>query len=196
MAVLSKIRDRSLFLILVIGLALFAFVLDPSTLTDFFNSSKINEIGEVNGETISRQEFIQELDSYRQQNGGRVSDIQAAKVVWDNMLRKKIYQKQLIEAGITIGEEDVWNEIISAPFVQNNPQYQNELGQFDENKFKTFLADTKENNQPLWIQWSNYMTQVRDNAETNTYNNLVSAGLGASLKESEFEYLIDNTKMF
>ena len=94
MAVLSKIRDRSLFLILVIGLALFAFVLDPSTLTDFFNSSKINEIGEVNGETISRQEFIQELDSYRQQNGGRVSDIQAAKVVWDNMLRKKIYQKQ------------------------------------------------------------------------------------------------------
>lgn len=195
MAILSKIRDRSLFLILVIGLALFAFVLDPSTLTDFFNSSKINEIGEVNGETISRQEFIQELDSYRQQNGGRVSDIQAAKVVWDNMLRKKIYQKQLIEAGITIGEEDVWNEIISAPFVQNNPQYQNELGQFDENKFKTFLADTKENNQPLWIQWSNYMTQVRDNAETNTYNNLVSAGLGASLKESEFEYLIDNTKI-
>ena len=39
------------------------------------------------------------------------------------------------------------------------------------------------------------MTQVRDNSETNTYNNLVSAGLGASLKESEFEYLIDNTKI-
>ena len=195
MAVLSKIRDRSLFLILVIGLALFAFVLDPSTLTDFFNSSKINEVGEVNGETISRQEFIKELDSYRQQTGGRVSDIQAAKIVWDNMLRKKIYQKQLTEAGITIGEEDVWNEIISAPFVQNNPQYQNELGQFDENKFKTFLADTKENNQPLWSQWSNYMTQVRDNTETNTYNNLVTAGLGASLKESEFQYLIDNTKI-
>ncbi|MAD96874.1 MAG: peptidylprolyl isomerase [Flavobacteriaceae bacterium] len=195
MAVLSKIRDRSLFLILVIGLALFAFVLDPSTLTDFFNSSKINEVGEVNGETISRQEFVNELDQYRQQTGGRTSDIQAARIVWDNMLRKKIYDKQLVDAGITIGEEDVWNEIISAPFVQNNPQYQNEVGQFDEDKFKKFLADTKENNEVLWGQWSNYMNQVRDNAGTNTYNNLVTAGLGASLKESEFQYLIDNTKL-
>lgn len=195
MAVLSKIRDRSLFLIIVIGLALFAFVLDPSTLTDFFNSTKVNQVGEVNGETISRQEFIEELDAYRQQTGGRVSDIQAARIVWDNMLRQKIYKKQLNDAGITIGEEDVWNEIISAPFVQNNPQYQNELGQFDEAKFKKFLADTKENNEALWRQWSNYMNQVRDNAETNTYNNLVTAGLGASLKESEFEYAIDNTKL-
>ena len=49
MAILSKIRDRSIALIAVIGLALFAFVLDPSTLTDFFDSSKINEVGEVDG---------------------------------------------------------------------------------------------------------------------------------------------------
>ena len=57
MAILSKIRDRSIALIAVIGLALFAFVLDPSTLSDFFDSSKINEVGEVDGETISRQEY-------------------------------------------------------------------------------------------------------------------------------------------
>ena len=31
----------SMFLIIIIGLALFAFVLDPSTLGDFFNSSNI-----------------------------------------------------------------------------------------------------------------------------------------------------------
>ena len=55
MAILSKIRDRSIALIAVIGLALFAFVLDPSTLTYFFDSSKINEVGEVDGESISRQ---------------------------------------------------------------------------------------------------------------------------------------------
>ena len=43
MAILSKIRERSMFLIIIIGLALFAFVLDPSTLGDFFNSNKVNE---------------------------------------------------------------------------------------------------------------------------------------------------------
>lgn len=195
MAVLSKIRERSMFLIIIIGLALFAFVLDPSTLGDFFNSSKVNEVGEVDGEAISRQEFANELETYKQQSGGRVSEMQAAKTVWDNIVRKKIYKNQLDQAGITIGEADVWSEIVNAPFVQNNPQYQNEVGMFDENKFKQFLADTKENNAQLWSQWSSYMNQLRDNAQTTTFNNLVTAGLGASLKEGEMQYLIDNTKL-
>ena len=57
-----------------------------------------------------------------------------------------------------------------------------------KDKFKQFLADTKENNDQLWSQWSNYMNQIRDNSERDTYNNLVTAGLGASLKEGEFQY--------
>ena len=195
MAVLSKIRERSMFLIIIIGLALFAFVLDPSTLGDFFNSSKVNEVGEVNGESISRQEFANELESYKQQTGGRVSEMQAAKTVWDNIVRKKLYAKQLGEAGITIGEADVWNEILKASFVQNNPQYQNELGMFDESKFKQFLANEKENQTELWAQWSNYMSRIKDNIEKTTYDNLVNSGLSASLKEGEFQYFTDNTKM-
>lgn len=195
MAVLAKIRERSMFLIIIIGLALFAFVLDPSTLGDFFNSSKVNEIGEINGETISRQAFASELEAYKQQAGNRISEMQASKNVWDNIVRKKIYQNQLSEAGITVGESDVWREIINAGSVQNNPQFQNEIGTFDESKFKQFLADTKENNSQMWAAWSNYMNKIRENAEKNTYNNLVTAGLGASLKEGEFQYFSDNTKL-
>ncbi|TXD51614.1 MULTISPECIES: peptidylprolyl isomerase [unclassified Polaribacter] len=195
MAVLSKIRERSMFLIIIIGLALFAFVLDPSTLGDFFNSSKVNEIGEIDGEVISRQEFANELENYKQQTSGRVSEMQAAKTVWDNIVRKKIYKNQLEEAGVTIGEVDVWNEVVNASFVQSNPQYQNEAGLFDESKLKQFLATEKENKTELWSQWSSYMNQIRDNAETSTYNSLVSAGLGASLKEGETAYMIDNTKL-
>ena len=195
MAVLSKIRERSMFLIIIIGLALFAFVLDPSTLGDFFSSNKVNEIGEVNGETVSRQEFASAVEAYKQQAGSRVSDMQASKTVWDNIVRKKIYQNQLSEAGITVGEADVWNEVINAPSVKNNPQFLNEAGLFDEEKLKQFLADTKENNEQMWSAWSNYMNQIRDNAERNTYNNLVTAGLGASLKEGETAYFIENTKL-
>ena len=195
MAVLSKIRERSMFLIIIIGLALFAFVLDPSTLGDFFNSSKVNQVGEINGESISRQEFSAELEAYKQQAGSSVTEMQASKTVWDNILRKKIYQNQLAEAGITVGEADVWNELINAPSVKGSPQFQNEAGLFDEAKFKQFLADTKEQDTEMWAAWSNYMNQIRDNAERNTYNNLVAAGLGASLKEGEFQYLADNSKL-
>ena len=61
-------------------------------------------------------------------------------ITGDNIVRKKIYKNQLEEAGITIGEADVWNEVVNAPFVQNNPQYQNEAGLFDENKFFVYFS--------------------------------------------------------
>ena len=58
MAILGKIRERSVFLIIIIAMALFAFVL-----TGLFdaNSPLFNKntdvIGEINGESISREEF-------------------------------------------------------------------------------------------------------------------------------------------
>jgi peptidyl-prolyl cis-trans isomerase D len=191
MAVLSKIRERSMFLIIIIGLALFAFVLDPSTLGDFFNSSKVNEIGEVNGETISRQEFVTEVEAYRQNVGSGVSDMKASKAVWDDIVRKKIYQTELAEAGITIGEADVWNEIIKDPSLKTNPQFLNEDGFFDELKLKQFIKTSLENE----TQVASTLNRIRDTKEVSIYNNLVSAGLGASLKEGETEYFIENTKI-
>ena len=177
MAILSKIRERSLALIAVIGLALFAFVLDPSQLSDFFNSSKVNAIGEVNGETITRQEFaeaikIAETEKYAHVtyffNGtkedtypGEVRklikskvvshyekspEMQAAKVVWDNLLRQKIYGAQLESAGIVLSDEDAWFELVNSPAAQQNPQFKNQAGLFDEEKLKLFLADAKEKN--------------------------------------------------
>ena len=195
MAILSKIRERSMFLIIIIGLALFAFVLDPSTLGDFFNSSKVNEVGEINGEAISRQEFANALEQYKQQTNGKVTEMQAAKTVWDNLLRKKLYKNQLEEAGISVGEKDVWQEVLNAPSIKNNPQFLNEAGLFDEAEFKRFLATTKQDNPDMWTAWSNYMNQIKENTETNVYNKLVAAGLGASLKEGETEYMIENTKL-
>ena len=195
MAVLSKIRERSMFLIIIIGLALFAFVLDPSTLGDLFNSSKVNEIGEVDGDVISRQEFTTALEAYKAQTGSNVSDMQATKTVWDNIVRKKIYQTQLEKAGIIVGENDVWMEVLNSPSVQGNPEFLNEAGIFDESKVKQFLKDIEINNTQLSKAWNNYIKQIKDNSERNTYNNLVTAGLGASLKEGENNYLNNNTKL-
>lgn len=194
MAILSKIRERSVFLIVVVGLALFAFVLDPSTLQDFFSSSKVNEVGEVNGESISRQEYANALDNYKTSTQNRASDMQAARTVWNNLLREKIYGKQLDEAGITIGENDVWQQMISQQFVQTNPDFQNELGIFDEDKFKLFLIDLQEQeDQAQWLAWDDYKNRLGLNLQRDTYNNLVNAGLGASLKEGKYQYEEENT---
>lgn len=194
MAILSKIRERSMFLILVIGLALFAFVLDPSTISDFFNASKVDEIGEVDGETISRLEFAEALDAYKTQTGNRVGEMQAAKTVWDNLLRQKIYKAQLEEAGITVGDADIFNKICENPSIQGDQRFQT-AGIFDRNKLKEFLKTIKETNGEEWRLWQNFMTSIQNNLEKTAYDNLVAAGLGASLKEGETDYLTNNTKI-
>ena len=197
MAILSKIRDRSLALILVIGLALFAFVLDPSSIEDFLSSSKVNTVGEVDGETISRKEFSEALEVYKSQMGNRTTEMEASNTVWNSLVRQKIYQAQLAEAGITVGESDVWNALIETPSIKNNPQYQNEIGLFDQEKLKEFLKIIKEdvNQKATWTAWTNYMSQIKKNLENTTYNALITAGLGASLKEGEAQYFNTTAKV-
>lgn len=193
MAILSKIRDRSVILIAVIGLALFAFVLDPSTLTDFFDSSKINTVGKVDKEAISTQEYAEALDTYKARSNRGVSEMQTAGIVWENILKDKIYAKQLEKAGVTIGETDVLNAIINSPSVQRNPRFLNEVGVFDENIFLQFLKEVKESeDQNFREAWDSYINEVGTNLKRDTYDNLVKAGLGASLKEGEYTYREEN----
>ncbi|MDG1040451.1 MAG: SurA N-terminal domain-containing protein [Polaribacter sp.] len=195
MAILSKIRERSMALILVIGLALFAFVLDPSSIQDFFNSTKVNTVGEVGGEVISRKDFSEAVEAYKAQVGNRLTDMQASKMVWDNLVREKIYKTQLSAAGVSVGENDVWIALTENQSVKTNPQFLNAAGLFDENKLKEFLAIAKSDDPATWTAWSNFMGQLKTGLETTAYNNLITAGVGASLKEGELQYLTDNTKI-
>jgi peptidyl-prolyl cis-trans isomerase D len=199
MAILSKIRDRSMFLILIVGLALFAFVLDPTSIQNFFSSSKINAIGEVNGDEVDREEFAKQVEAYRTQNGGRATQMQAVNAVWSNMVSEKIFANQLEKAGIIVGEKDIWDTMISLPEIQNSPMFRNEANLFDEEKLKEYIAnlkaDAEAGNTQAWYNWLDTEKSIKQNLERQAYTSLVSAGLGASLKEGEIDYLYNNTKM-
>jgi peptidylprolyl isomerase/peptidyl-prolyl cis-trans isomerase D len=199
MAILSKIRDRSMFLILIVGLALFAFVLDPSSIQQFFSSSKANSIGEVNGENIDREEFAKLVENYKTQSGGKASQMQAVNAVWNNLVAEKIFESQLEEAGIVVGEKDIWDAMTALPEIQKSPLFKNEAGLFNEEKLKEYIAnmkvDAEAGNSQAWLNWLETEKSIKQNLERQAYTSLVSAGLGASLKEGERDYLYQNTKI-
>jgi len=199
MAILSKIRDRSMFLILIVGLALFAFVLDPTSIQNFFSSSKINSIGAVNGEDIDREEFARQVETYRSQSGGRATQMQAVNTVWNSMMSEKIFENQLEEAGIVVGEKDIWDAMVALPNIQNSPLFKNEANLFDEEKLKEYIAnlqaDAQEGDNAAWINWLETEKNIKLNLQRQAYTSLVTAGLGTSLKEGERDYFYNNTKM-
>ena len=199
MAILSKIRDRSMFLILIVGLALFAFVLDPSSIGNFFSSNKINSIGSVNGEEVDREEFAQQVEAYKTQSGGRATQMQAVNAVWDQVVSEKMFAKQLEEAGIVIGEKDIWDAMLNLPEIQNAPVFRNEANLFDQEKLKEYIANLKDEaeagNTEAWTSWLATEKSMKQNLERQAYTNLVTAGLGASLAEGKRNYLYKNTNL-
>ncbi|NNC70437.1 MAG: peptidylprolyl isomerase [Flavobacteriaceae bacterium] len=201
MAILGKIRERSVFLIIIIAMALFAFVLTGlfDVNSPLFNKNT-NVIGEINGETISREEFAQLVDQQRSRTGSRGSQLQNVKTAWDNLVREKVYETQLEKSGIVVGEKDVWDEILKQPFIQNSPIFKNEAGLFDEEKLKEYIATLKDNagedeqSRAQWFGWLEYERNIKSNLELNTYSNLIKVGLGATIKDGERDYFDKNTK--
>ena len=200
MAILSKIRDHSIFLIIIIALALFSFVIGDIFKKGNFGGDK-NSVGEINGENIGRQEFAQLVEEQNARSGNRSSQLQSVNAAWDNLVRQKIYETQLEKSGVVVGEKDVWDEIVRQVAMQPNPQFMNEAGMFDEDKFKEYIANLKDNQDEneqtklMWLSWLNYERNVKSNLEIRTYNNLINAGLGATLKEGEHFYNDSNTKL-
>ncbi len=199
MAVLGKIRERSLFLIIIIALALFSFVLSGLFDGNLF-SKNLSEIGEVNGEAISREEFAQQLEIYRSRSNGRSTNTQNVNLAWDNMVREKIYEVQLKKSGIVVGEKDIWDAMVAQISQQNSPQFLNEIGLFDEEKLKEYIATLQENSEEgqgraAWLGWLNYEKRIKNDLEQNTYNSLIRAGLGSTLSEGKTNYYFQNTNV-
>jgi peptidyl-prolyl cis-trans isomerase D len=165
-----------------------------------FNKN-VTSVGEVNGEPITREEFGQEVELFRNRTGGRSTNSQNVNNAWNSLVREKIYQTQLEKSGIVVGEKDVWDAIVAQIASQNNPQFMNEAGLFDEEKLKEYIATLKDNSEEdeagaaAWISWLNYENSIKDNLEQNTYNQLIRSGLGSTLKEGERKYYFDNTSV-
>jgi len=191
MAVLNKIRQRSVFLIIIIALALFSFVLaDVIRNGGMSSQSAQNTIATVNGNEIGREEFAREVESFQRNMGSNMSTTQAVNRIWDQKLRQVILEEEVEKLGIRAGEAQV-TELVRAQMA-NNPNFMNEAGMFDENRLREYVANLKETSPQAYEQWQQFTSNLAQNAKMNSYYNMVGAGVGATLLEGEQAYRMQN----
>lgn len=200
MAILNKIRQQSLVLILVIALALFAFILsglfDGST---NFSGKSQNIVATVNGTDIGREEFMSKVENaQRRFRGGSTS--QAMNFVWDQELRRVILQEQYDALGISVERDQMRN--LLEQNLGTFPEFQNEAGLFDEGKLNEFIANLKEispeqgflNGSPInyqtWVEL--YESQIAARGIEESYFNMVRAGLTGTLTEGKLDHKLTN----
>ena len=196
MAILESIRKQTTILILIIGLALFAFVISGVFTAGGLSGGKAgSSIAEINGEELSIDDFRNQVDIASQNSGPNISTMQTVNQVWDQEVRNTIMDQQLEHLGINIEQDQIMNYVGTIPGYAQNPQFQNENGVFDENKFRSFIADLKVNNPAQYQFWLQNEASIIQSAKQQAYFNLIKAGVGATLKEGELEYRLATDKM-
>lgn len=197
MAILENIRKRTTILILIIGLALFAFVISGVFTSGTLGSGgKVgSSVAEINGDEISIDAFRQKVEAASKRVAPSTSSLQLVNQVWDQEVRNSILGQQFEDLGIDIEEDQIMNYIKRIPSYSQSPQFQNESGVFDENKLRNFIAEIKANNPPQYQLWLQDEKSIVQAIKEQTYFNLVKAGVGVTSKESELQYKLANDKV-
>ena len=194
MAVLNKIRQRSVFLIIIIALALFSFVLADVIRNGGFSSDKSQStVGVVNGTEISREDFMQKVENEQRNLGPNGTTAQAMNRVWDRELRNVLLDEQFESLGL-IAEKDQMKEAMRINLA-GNPTFQNEAGVFDEGKMQEYIASIKSSNPQGYQQWLDFEDGIAKTVVQTSYYNMIKGGLRSTLAEGEQEYRFENDKL-
>ena len=194
MAVLSKIRQRTGLLIIVIGFCLLAFLVGDAFQSGTFGSDA-NEIGSVNGTDIPTQEFLQKVAMAEKQGQG-ISNTQAFNSTWEQEVRSIILSEEFEKLGLKVGDKQFINVIKQNPNFAQNPQFLNAAGLFDENKFKEFLKSIKNAlNQEQWLQWKAFEGNIEKYTVEQMYNTMIKSGVYTTKAEGKLAYKLEADKV-
>jgi peptidyl-prolyl cis-trans isomerase D len=191
MAILGKIRERSIFLILVIGMALFAFVISGV----FDGSGVVSQkpLAEVGEEEISLETFSPRVDFVERSYG--MTTLQAVNFVWDQVVNETAFKQQFDILGLDVGRSHVEDFVSTDPSFAQDTRFQNVIGQFDVDAFSDFIADIRLNNPTAYAQWQQQETSIRDNVRQRLYLNMVRSGIYYTQFDGAQAHALENDKI-
>lgn len=165
MATLQNIRSKGPLLVVVIGLALFAFIAGDAW--KVLQPHQSQDAGEVNGETISAQDYQALVEEYTEvvkfsSGMNALSDEQTNQIkdqVWQTYVNNKLIEKEAKKLGLTVSKAEI-QSIIDAgvhPMLQQTPFRNQVTGAFDKDMLKKFLVDySKMNKAQMPSQYAEY----------------------------------------
>lgn len=186
MAVLEKIRSKTVFLIVIIGLALFAFVISDFIGRGKFSGGVPSAIGSVNGEDIPIGPFREQVENAQRQYAGAGS-AWVAQQIWKQNVQQTLLNQQVEKLGLSVEKEQIL-AILEKSELGKDPNFTNEFGVFDANKFTAYIANIKSSNPQAYAQWKLQENAIVQETKMQMYFSLIGAGLGVTKAEAEIDY--------
>ena len=190
MAVLGKIRQQSIILILVIGMALFAFVISGVFDGNSSNDGPTDPIAIVNEEEIDISLFRQMVDQTKR--AYNYTTLQSVNLVWNQALRNTIFEQEFQKLGIDAGKDQLEQIISSDDAVVNNPSFQNDAGFFDFGIFTDYISQMRIQNPAAYENWKSQEKGIIGVAKQRIYLDLIKSSGGITEAEAKAWYHFEN----
>ncbi|MCX6174676.1 MAG: peptidylprolyl isomerase [Ignavibacteriales bacterium] len=192
-------RMRSLapwFMLTVGGIFVLFMVLSDSKVTDFLRSSKQN-VGSVDGEDITYQEYSATVDNFKkqQEQGGQTIDESQMDYfrdqVWDRLVTLKLINKKVQEFGIVVTDNEVRETLLGPnPPAQLRQQFTDSTGNFNRQLYETALRDPRNKQIVITVE-----EQIKEQLIQQKLQNYVSASVFVSDGEAKDQFIKQNIKM-
>ena len=193
MAVLGKIREKSIFLIIVIGLALFAFIISGAIGSDYGNIGPNEPIGEVDGEEVLLSNYRSLVEQDQKVYGS--STIESVNKVWDQYILSLVLKSQIDLLEIDAGRNQIEQVVSSDQNLTQDSRFINEAGFFDFGLFTNFISQIRDQNPSAYESWKLQESNIISSAKQSIYFDLVRSGLLNLKGQKEIITDFKNTKV-
>jgi peptidyl-prolyl cis-trans isomerase D len=203
MALIGQIRKHSGLLVVIIGVALAAFVLG-----DFLKPNKSQQqqyVGEIGGIEISSQEFFQKVNEQEQvTKEQRKTDkleaqdlFQIKQSIWNQFVQEIIMAEEYNSLGLTVTTEELSDQILGEnphKYVQQsftNPNTQ----KFDREMVKSFLQNLEGQTADMKRRYLSLEKMVKEDRLKTKYNTLITKGYSIPDAFAKLDYINNNLKV-
>ena len=196
MATLQKIRNRGPLLVAVIGIALFAFVAGDAWKAIQPHQGR-QDVGEVNGEKISAQDYQTLVDEYSEvikmsENISALNDNQVNQVkdqVWQSYINNKLIEAEAEKLGLKVTDAEIQDIIEQGvhPLLMRTPFINPQTGAFDKDMLKKFLVEYSNLNTTATQLPAQYVEYYR---QMGAFWNFIEKTLKQSLLAEKYQNLI------
>ena len=218
MAAIQGIRKHGKLLIVVIGLALLAFITE-----EFFRATEAQRnqnsgvISTINGKKVHSMEYSELIESYKSylsmtQGKTTFTDAEDAALkeqAWQSFVSNKLIEAEAEKLGLTVTDQEMRNVLADGtnPMLAQSPFVNQQTGRFDANMLKSFLDEYKKmqagsSNVPeqyreqydkLYSYWQFVEKTLKETLLQQKYNALLHMSITSNPVESKLAYEATST---
>ena len=183
MAIIGRIRQHSGLAVIIVGVAIAAFVIGD------FGKKRMkgtNEIGSVNGEAIPYPEFsskVEENIQLQKDNSGsdKITDEETYSIrqnTWNSLVKDVLLQEEYDELGITVSPDELFDQVQGKNPHRFILQYFKDpkTNQYDPQMVRNYLKNLDNMEPKNKEQWLRFEKAIKQDRIENKFNNLVKKG--------------------